>query len=203
MMGLICAMLGTYSLYLYWLGLRPIVMLSGLVIVTIALFSLVTDSKPSPTTNNNLLDPVVFYAQLQTLFHRPTTLTLDKTARSHWQKTYATSKSIHSTTVVIAQQESLFIPDLLDTLHTVLELISQYVQAFHATQSMKTLVYQKVAQQQLLTSSHRLAQTQQQLQELHDQLLAEGIVTRSPHVTSGVSTRLQTLTDNNRTGLVV
>lgn len=200
--GLIAIMLGLYSLYLYWLGLRPIVMLSGLIIVTITILSWLTAPSPSPpATNNNLLDPAIFYSQLQTLFHLPKTITLEEGAQSHWQQTYTTSQSIHSATVAIAQQESLFIPDLLDTLHTVLELISQYVQAFHATQQMKTLIYQKVAQQQILTSHHRLTETQRQLQELHDQLLAEDIATRSPRITSGVSTRLQTLIDTNRTEL--
>ena len=40
--------------------------------------------------------------------------------------------------VAIAHQESLLIPDLLDTLHTVLSLSTQFSKAFNAAKKMKT-----------------------------------------------------------------
>jgi len=188
--------------YLIWLGLRPVVVITGAMICLVTL--LVWPLLPSPTTistdSDDLLDPKVFFSQLDESLVLPGAC-LDDTALHYWQQTYAQAEAIHRVAVAIAHKDAFFIPDLFDTLHTVLGLSAQFSQAFDATQQLKTLLYQKVAQQQLLASSHRLSQTHYQLQELHDQLLVNGMERASYKRISAVSTTLQTLIQNNKSGL--
>lgn len=205
------------SAYVCWLGFRPVVLVSGLAIslATILFWQLLLRRKVAPVgskpDNNDLLDVNVFRRWLGTAFCLPEGANLNEIELNCWQKAYAQSEAIHQYTVAIARQDARFIPDLLETLHTVLELVSQFLQAFGATRQMKTLPYQKMAQQQILTSQYRLAQTQQQLQELHDQLLAENMElqwqshssSELPHVASGVSSRLQTLISINKEELAL
>lgn len=204
-------LLAVYSAYLVWLGVRPVVFVSGASICVMTLFSwpLVLRSPTEDSRNksdksdgSNLLDKAVFQCRLETLCTLPQGVRLNETALSYWQKTYAQVGEIHQVVVAIAAQESLFIPDLLDTLHTVLDLSAQFSKAFGAAKKMKTSSYQKVAQQQLRASTYRLSQTYSQLQELHDQLLVEGIETEAFDVTSGVSERLQPLIKSNKSELV-
>ncbi len=196
-------LLAAYGTYLLWLGIRPIVIFSGALICILTLFSWLLNSRPSveKQDDSNLLDQTIFHARLEAL------CSLSRNAKSKdaglidWQRKYAQVEGIHQVVSAIAHQAPLFIPDLLDTLHTVLELFSQFTQAFLATQQLKTLQYQKIAQQQLLASTYRLNQTHTQLQELHDQLLTEDMDMHSPALSSGVSSRLQTLITSNKSEL--
>lgn len=200
-------LLAVYSAYLVWLGVRPIVFVSGALLCVVTLFAWPLASR-SPTENSgnglsksdesNLLDKAVFHRRLKALCFLPPGVRLNETALDYWQKTYAQVGDIHQVAVTIASQESRFIPDLLDTLHTVLDLSVQFSRAFNAAKQVKTEAYQKVAQQQLRASTYRLSQTYTHLQELHDQLLLDGLEADVAAVASGVSKRLQLLIDTNK-----
>ena len=53
----------------------------------------------------------------------------------------------------------------------------------------------------MTASTSRLSQTYSQLQELHDQLLANGIEAELSDASSGVSQRLQTLIKDNASAI--
>ena len=211
--GLLCA----YGLYIVWLGFRPIVVIFGFMIVIGAMLSwLLSPSHVPPISEDeledelesDLLNPAIFYPRFRTLFQLPEQLRqsdqIYRSAQKDWARTRTTVESIHTMSMAIAQQESLFIPDLLDILHTVLSLVSQYTRAFSAVHQIKTLSYQRAAQNQISASSDRIIKTHSQLQTLHDQLLSENITTHSSEVTadvtSGVS-KLQALIDTNKIDL--
>jgi len=196
-------LLAAYGTYLLWLGIRAIVIFSGALICVLTLFSwLLNPHLPiEKQDDSNLLDQTVFRARLEALCSLPRNAKSKDAGLVDWQRKYAQVEGIHQIVSAIARQAPLFIPDLLDTLYTVLELFSQFTQAFLATQQLRTLQYQKVAQQQLLTSTYRLNQTHTQLQELHDQLLTEEMNMHSPTLSSGVSSRLQTLITSNKSEL--
>ena len=196
-------LLAAYGVYLLWLGIRPIVVLSGALICILSLFLWLLSSRPSveKQDDSDLLDKTVFHTRLEALCSLSRNAGPRDAGAIEWQKQYAQAKEIYQIVSAIARRAPLFIPDLLDTLHTVLELLSQFTQAFLATQKIKTLQYQKIAQQQLLASTYRLNQTLIQLQELHDQLMTEDMDMRSSKLSSGVSSRLQVLITSNKSEL--
>lgn len=200
---LIIYLFAAYGSYLIWLGIRPIVFLSGALIFVFTLLAWVSTPRlpPQESDESDLLNPSVFYAQLEvsrSLLQRDL---FGQVALGYWEKTYAQVDAIHQLAVAIAHQESLFIPDLLDTLHTVLSLSTQFSKAFNAAKKMKTSSYKEMAQQHMKASTYRLSQTYSQLQELHDQLLANGIEAELSDASSGVSQRLQTLIKDNASAI--
>jgi len=203
-------LLAAYSTYLVCLGSRPIVVVSGALLCILTLLYWLLDSRTfvEQQDHNNLLDKTIFHARLLEVLspfphdaRSKEAVPTDCQTQRAWQKQYDQVEEIHQIAIAIAHQAPLFIPDLLDTLHTVVALLSQFTQVVLATQQLKTLQYQKIAQQQLLTSTYRLNQTHRQLQELHDQLVTEGMDMSSPELSSGVSSRLQTLITSNKSEL--
>ncbi|MGD1866769.1 MAG: hypothetical protein ACFB0D_19630 [Phormidesmis sp.] len=200
-------LLTAYGAYLFWLGIRPIVFLSGALVCSVTF--LVWLLRPHSTStegnteknNSNLLDLDSFRCHLADSRALPRGVHLNDTALGYWRKTYAQVEAIHQVAIAIAHKESLFIPDLLDTLHTVLALSAQFSQAFTAAKQMQTPSYQKVAHRQLQSTTYRLSQTYRHLQELHDQLLAEDMDTGSSSA-SGVSDRLRAVISSNKSELV-
>ncbi|MEB3233193.1 MAG: hypothetical protein VKJ64_19460, partial [Leptolyngbyaceae bacterium] len=65
---------------------------------------------------------------------------------------------------------SLLHPDLLEAVHTVLDLTQQVADALNVLQTIQTPVYQQMVQARLRQSCDRLQQTHQQLQQLQDQV---------------------------------
>ncbi len=91
---------------------------------------------------------------------------------------------------------------MLETLHTVLDLVEQLAQALRAVREMKTYRYQQLAQQRLYSSQKRLEQTRAQLQELRDQIILDTLQQRSSTPSAEISTWLQTLIAENENGIL-
>jgi hypothetical protein len=184
-----------YVGFILWLGMRPVVLLSGATIAGLTVAIWCTKLQPRKTTvatSANLLQPDVFLSHICFLDRQ-----IPDAAQLLWQSVQQRSQTIQQIAMQLAQLEPAFIPDLLETLHTVLDLIDQLVQALQITQQIQTPRYRELAQQQLETSLNRLQYTHGQLQELHDQIVCERLEQHSYTAFSSVSIRLQTLIAEN------
>ena len=210
------ALLVGYGGFVFWLGLRWIVLMSGALVIAVAVVYEWCSAARSPalpeTHHDNLLDPAAFEHHLseqiaslrlnQAIENQ--TDAADPLANSQQQQQLinlftADIKLIQRLAADIAQQEPTLTPDLIDTLHSVVALGSQFAVALRTADRVKTPEYEAIAQQQLSTSQARLKQTHDQLRSLHDQLLIEGLPAFSE--TATLSTRLQMLTVQNQNGL--
>jgi hypothetical protein len=199
--GLWIGVLIGYSSFVVWLGMRWIVLISGAFIVVLAIASwhihLHTQKASRPVTSANLLQTDIFLSHINILNSQ-----VPEACQSLWRSAQDQAQAIQQTAIQIAQQESTFIPDLLETLHTVLDLVDQLVQALQVTQQVQTLPYQELAQTQLQSSLDRLQQTQDQLQELRDQMALASLQQRSRITPSGIAARLQILVTENEKGIL-
>lgn len=199
--GLWVGVLLGYISFVLWLGMRWIVLGSGALIVMLAIASwhiqLRTQRAHSPVSSANLLQPEIFLNHITILNDR-----VPEACQSLWRSVQAQAQAIQQTAAQIAQQEPTFIPDLLETLHTVLDLVDQLVQALQVTQQVQTPHYQELSQTQLQSSLDRLQQTHNQLQELRDQMALASLKQRSRITPSGISTRLQILIAENEKGIL-
>lgn len=190
-----------YISFVWWLGMRLIVFLSGAVIVALAIVFWYRQPRSQQTkpsiSSANLLQTDVFLDHLSSLDHH-----IPDASRSLWQAVQQQAQAIQQIATQIAQREATFVPDLLETLHTVLDLVDQLVQALQVIQQVQTPRYQELAQQQLQSSQTRLQLTHDQLQELHDQMALEHLKQRSLTTVSIISTRLQTLITENERGIL-
>ncbi|MEO0867032.1 MAG: hypothetical protein AAFY17_01045 [Cyanobacteria bacterium J06642_11] len=192
---LLLGLLGGYGIFLAWLGLRWIVLISGAIIMvtTVCLwqFSLTSSPEAEPSAHT-FLNPGEFLIHIQTLNDR-----VSPTHQEHWQSSYQQIIAIEQLVQQIMQQQPSFIPDLLDTLHTVISLAEQLIDAISITQQVRTPYYQKLALQQLHTSQLRLQQTYHQLESLHDQLMVTELEWRTAQSLGGMAERLQVLVAEN------
>lgn len=190
-----------YVVFVWWLGIRLIVLVSGAVIVGLALAFWYSQLQPQKTTHSatsaNLLQTNVFLNHIGALDHQ-----IPDASQPLWRLIQQQAEAIHQIATQIAQQEPTFTPDLLETLHTVLELVDQLVQALQVIQQVQTPRYRELAQQQLQSSQTRLQQTHDQLQQLRDQIAFENLERRSFTAPSVISTRLQTLIAENEKGIL-
>lgn len=198
---LLMGLLLGYVSFIGWLGVRIIVLLSGGMIVgfVVALWYLNRDRHhPShAAVSANLLETDVFISCIG-----PFSSHIPAASQSQWRAARLQAQAIQEIAQQIAQQESTFIPDLLDTLYTVLELTEQLAQALQVTHQVQTPRYRELAQYQLKSSQARLQQTHDQLQELRDQMALADLEWTSRKATSGISTRLQIITAENAKGLL-
>lgn len=199
---LLALALGSFGMVV-WLGLRWIVVLSSLVICGAAIAAwkhqLNHHRKMSLIAPNsaNLLQSDTFIAHLDHLEGR-----FPEISELLWRSARQRAEAIQAIAAQIAQTESAFIPNLLETLHTVLDLTEQLAQALKAVQQVKTYHYQQLAQQRLHSSQMRLNQTHNQLQELRDQIILDTLQQQSLTPAAEMSTWLQTLIKDNENGLL-
>lgn len=190
-----------YLGFVWWLGIRLIVLVSGAVIVMLAIIfwyrQLQSQGRTHSTTSANLLQMDIFLSHINALNHQ-----IPDASQPLWRLVQQQAEDIQQMATQIAQQEATFTPDLLETLHTVLELVDQLVQALQVIQQVQTPRYRELAQQQLQSSQTRLQQTHDQLQELRDQMALENLERRSLTTSSGISTRLQILIAENERGIL-
>jgi len=210
-----------YSLFVLWLGLRPIVLLSGLAIAALSGLrgwrAIQRHLKRPIENEHDLLCKPVFTRCIQQRVYLPAAAFLSQSLSPtmdggqqeksvavpyFWQQTQLKSDEIHALAVAIAQQEPIFIPDLLDTLYSVVDLVVQQGQSAIAMVQVKTPEYKLLAQQQSDASWDRLQETHIQLQALHDHLLVSAVRDRALHNPSDLFERLKGLIDENKNGIL-
>lgn len=186
-----------YGIFLSWLGLRWIIILSGATIIMAMVGLWHLSPKPLPRTGknipgHNLLETDAFLAHIHALDSQ-----IDPINQDSWQSSRHQIVTIQQLVQRLAQRETTFIPDLLETLHTVLKLAQQLVDALQVSQQVRTPHYRELATQQLTISQSRLHQTHTQLEFLHDQLMVTELKRTSVETIGGMAERLQVLITEN------
>ncbi|MDZ8106250.1 MAG: hypothetical protein RM338_11605 [Nostoc sp. DedQUE12a] len=198
---LLIGLLIGYVGFVLWLGMRLIVLLSGAVIVVLAIASSYVQLKRPKTnslvTSANLLEKDVFLSHIKCLDNQ-----IPDVSQPLWRSVQQQAEAIQEIATQIAEQESTFTPDLLETLHTVLDLVEQIIPVLQITPQLRMSSYREFAQQKLESSRQRLQQTHKQLQELHDQFALENLKKRSFTTSDVISARLQILIAENERGIL-
>lgn len=186
-----------YLCLILWLRPRPIVLLSGGAIALLTTASWVQQAQRFvPQKSENLLQREVFVEQLVILDRQ-----VAYVDRAEWNSAYRWTQSAYDAAAQLAQREPLLLPELLETLHTVLELAAQVVAAMQVLRQVQTPLYQTIAQQQLQASCDRLQSTCTQLQQLQDQLAVDHLERRSQSTDATLPTSLQILIADNKNAL--
>ncbi|WP_427158885.1 hypothetical protein ACQFX9_23415 [Aliinostoc sp. HNIBRCY26] len=198
---LIVGLLIGYLGFVFWLGVRWIVIFSGAVIVALAIASWRWQLKRQNTIalddTVNLLQADVFVNHIN---YRESKI--PEASQVLWRSVKQQAVTIHQIAVEISQEESTLTPDLLETLHSILELIDRLVQALQVNTKVQTPYYQELTKQQLQSCLTRLQDTQDKLQELHDQIALDNLGNPMLNHTSVISSRLQTLINENTRGII-
>lgn len=148
----------------------------------------------SPDALNNLLERQNFLSRLVDLEAK-----IPNLPQSQWTETRQWAEQSQLSAEQIAQREPTLIPDLLEAMHTVLDLAGQVAEALQVIAQIQTATYRELAQQRLHASSDRLQQTHAQLQSLQDQI-ALASLDRSG-ADANLPGRLQILIAENKTTL--
>lgn len=186
-----------YGLLLRWQGTRAIVWWAGgaIVLITLAVWSWQTRPQPRSQTADNLLDRPVFLEQLNQM-----TRSLPQATQPVWTQAQTWALQTQNSAQQIAQQEPALTADLLEALHTVLDLTRQVAEALRVTQTIQTAAYQELAQNQLKLSCDRLQETALQMQQLQDQLALSALEQQSSQ-TEPLPAQLRLLIAHNKTSL--
>jgi hypothetical protein len=183
---------GGLIIFILQLGGRWIVLLSGGAIALGACIYWFWQTRSSKAEAANLLQLDVFVAHLDCDKARVPPQKLEA-----WMTAQDQALTIRAIAAQLAQRESLLIPDLLETLHSTLDLTEQTAEALHLTTQIQTPDFQNRAQQQMQASLERLQATQQQLQTLADRFAWEGLEQRTSQETSALASGLRVLTTEN------
>ncbi|MBD1874349.1 hypothetical protein H6F75_12720 [Nodosilinea sp. FACHB-131] len=182
-----------YALMIVLAGPKPIAVLAGSGVAAAMVSSWAAGFRPSKATANSgdLLDAQTFASQLGTLEQR-----VPPKAQKAWREVQAWSTESQCFAARIYDRDPLLQVELLEALHTVLDLSGQVADGLAVLDQIETPAYQQMAQQRLAASRDRLQATHSQLQQLQDQ------VALSTLDTAGDSTlphSLQSLIEANKT----
>ena len=98
----------------------------------------------------------------------------------------------------IVEQDPLLHVEIIETLHTVMALVAQIAEALNVQAHIQTPIYRNAAQQHLQASCDRLQDSNNQLQQLQDQLMLSKLERSIYSEDSRLPQRLQTLIAANK-----
>ncbi len=188
------AILG-YVTFLVWVGIRPVPLLVGGIIAIGMLSVWVWQVKKiSSQKRVNLLDINSFIEELENIEQK-----LPKKSLVEWESTRKWAIESQTFAQNITNKESILYPELIETLHTILDLSNQVVETIIAREQVQTETYRHLTQQHLETCCTRLQQTHEQLQQLQDQVLLSSLDINT--VKTGLPNYLRELITDNKTAL--
>jgi hypothetical protein len=156
----------SYLAFVIRLGMRPMVLLIGAVIsigtIIVWYWQL---HRVLSTASADLLQPKIFLHYLRAFESQ-----IPHRSKTSWETIRQQSQMIQQLATQTAQRDPTLIPELLETLHTILALVEKIVYALQALQQVETYLAQQRAEQKLRQGAARLQESHQSLQELHDQL---------------------------------
>ena len=191
---LVGAILG-YATFLVWVGIRTVPLVVGGIITVTMLLAWVWQVKQiSSQKAVNLLNINNFIEQIEKIEQK-----IAKKSVSEWQNTRKWAIESQTFAQNITNKESVLLPELIETLHTVLDLSNQVAEAIVAREQVQTNTYRLLTQQHLDTCCTRLQQTHEQLQQLQDQVLLSSL--DMSIVKTGLPNHLRGLIAENRTAL--
>ena len=182
-----------YALLMLLAGPKPLAVLAGSGVAAAMVSSWAAGFRPSPAaaTGSDLLDAPTFAAQLGTLEQR-----VPSKSQPTWRQVQAWATESQQFAARIYSRDPLLQVELLEAMHTVLDLSGQVADGLAVLNQIETPAYQQMAQQRLDASCDRLSATHSQLQQLQDQTALSSLDTASD---STLPQRLQTLVDANKT----
>ncbi|GBF81721.1 hypothetical protein [Aphanothece sacrum] len=190
---IIGAILG-YISFIVVLGIRPFpIIIGGLIVLGMIGIWFQQLWQFQSNIRANLLEIDSFVNELnkieQNLGH--------KSSLPEWQQVLKWAKESQIFAHRISTKESILTPDLLETLYSILGLLSQVVQAILALEQIQTETYRTLTKKHLQTSCNRLQETHHQLQHLHDQVVVSSLDTFT--IKAGLPYHLRGIIADNQT----
>ena len=183
-----------YALLLNLAGPRPLVWAGGGAISTTMVASWLAGWRRSvpPELGSDLLDRQTFVQHLDLL-----TQDIPPRQQQPWRQASTWALESQAFAHQIYQRDPLLQVDLLEALHTVVDLVRQVAEGLAVVEQVQTPTYRQLAQQRLTASCDRLQATRAQLQQLQDQVTLASL---DPETGSGslLPQGLQTLIAANR-----
>ncbi len=143
-------------------------------------------------SDSNLLESQAFAQQIQQFDQQ-----VPQKGRSTWQqvRTWATESQRFAERIY--GQDPLLQVELLEAMHTVVDLARQVAEALEVMDQIETPTYRQLAQQRLTASCDRMQSSHAQLQQLQDQV-ALAKLDQSSSTSSSLPQRLQNLVAANK-----
>ncbi|WP_035991597.1 hypothetical protein [Leptolyngbya sp. KIOST-1] len=181
-----------YALFMLLAGPRPLAVLTGSGIAAAMVGSWAVGFRPreSEVSSGDLLHSQTFAAQLGTLGQR-----VPSKSQPTWRQVQGWATESQQFAARIYSRDPLLQVDLLEALHTVLDLSGQVADGLVVLDQIETPTYKQMAQQRLDASCDRLAATHAQLQQLQDQIALSSLDAAGD---STLPQRLQTLVEANK-----
>lgn len=182
-----------YALLMVLAGPKPVAVLTGSAVAAAMVSSWAAGFRPSPAAANSgdLLNAQTFVAQLDTLGQR-----VPSKSQKTWRQVQAWATESQQFATRIYDRDPLLQVELLEAMHTVLDLSGQVADGLAVLDQIETPAYQQMAQQRLDASRDRLSATHSQLQQLQDQIALSSLETSADNT---LPQRLQTLVEANKT----
>ncbi|MBE9112218.1 hypothetical protein IQ273_22700 [Nodosilinea sp. LEGE 07298] len=182
-----------YALFMVLAGPKPLAILagSGVAAAMVSSWAAGFRSTASETSGSDLLNAQTFAARLGTLGQR-----VPPKSQKTWRQVQAWATESQQFAARIFDRDPLLQIELLEAMHTVLDLSGQVADGLAVLDQIETPAYQQMAQQRLDASCDRLAATHSQLQQLQDQTALSSLETSTDDT---LPQRLQTLVDANKT----
>ncbi|MGF1568984.1 MAG: hypothetical protein ACFCVD_13100 [Nodosilinea sp.] len=180
---------------LVWLaGARPLVWLAGSGVAAAMVGSWATGfrSAPNLARGGDLLQADTFASQLLPLSRQ-----VPPKAQPTWRQAQTWASESQRFAARIYERDSFLQVELLEAMHTVLDLSRQVAEALAVIDQIETPTYRQLAQQRLGASCDRLQATHAQLQQLQDQVTLAGL-DDDPSSASSLPHQLQTLIATNK-----
>ncbi len=184
-----------YATLLFFVGPRPLAWLAGGGISAAMVGTWATGFKGSIESfsdSSNLLEGESFAHQLQQFDQR-----VPQPGQSTWQRARTWATESQRFAERIYEQDPLMQVELLEAMHTVLDLARQVAEALAVRDQIETPTYRQLAQQRLEASCDRLQASHAQLQQLQDQV-ALAKLDQSAAGGSTLPQRLQNLVAANK-----
>lgn len=157
-----------YAGLIAWSGTRPLVYLGGggiAIAMTGSWIAGFRNRPPAELDTNDLLSADVCRQQLADLTQK-----LPDPANAAWRQAREWAMAAQASAERICQRDPLLRADLLEAMHTVLDLTGQVAEALSVMSQIQTPAYRQLAQQRLQASRNRLQASVSQLQQLQDQV---------------------------------
>ena len=181
-----------YALLMVLAGPKPLVGLAGAGVATAMVGSWAVGFRPTEAEaiGSDLLDAQTFASQLGGLGQR-----VPPKAQKVWRETQTWATESQRFAARIYARDPLLQVELLEAMHTVLDLSGQVADGLAVIDQIETPAYRQMAQQRLEASRDRLQATYAQLQQLQDQV---ALSTLDEANGGTLPESLQTLVEANR-----
>lgn len=196
---LIIGMVLGWGLFVVLLGTRWLVLVVGGAIALVTVLVWVRGFVPKLVPLEavaNLLERENLLTQLNQLDAK-----IPKLPNTTWTQARQWAEESQSFSERIAAREPTLTADLLETMHTVLELTGQVAGSIQVLEQIETPSYRELAQQRLQQSCDRLRESRSQLQRLHDQVTLAALDQGVDVSRAALPNRLQILIADNKTTL--